>query len=130
YGFTNVTNGLLSKVTYEPLFPSFREPFPSSDKINLTQNTGVLSFTPSEIFTSITSIKISESRVWNRIENIQGQDRLVSSPIVVSSMQRDYRIIFDDDCNNRLPEFEGVVSEYNNQTGQYDWNSTYNSSED
>src|SRR5690554_3794246 len=29
FGFTNVTDGLLQKVTYDPMFPNFNEPFPS-----------------------------------------------------------------------------------------------------
>jgi len=129
YGFTNVTDGLLKKVTYDPMFPSFREPFPSKDKINLKSN-GVLSFTPEDIFTSATSIKITETRTWNRIENVQGQNRLVSSSIPISTIQIDYRIIFDDDCDPFLPDFVGVDSVYNNQSGQYNLISNYNSTED
>src|SRR5690606_21657854 len=93
FGFTNVTDGLLQKVTYDPMFPNFNEPFPSEDKITLKPS-GVLSFTPEDIFTSATSIKMTETRTWNRIENVQGQNRLVSSSIPISTIQIDYRIIF------------------------------------
>ncbi|MEX2379547.1 MAG: hypothetical protein WD530_02305, partial [Vicingaceae bacterium] len=135
-------NDNFTRVNYEPGY-SFINPFPSSTPITLEPGTGALSFTPTTQFTSSMTVKITENRLWHRIvrkctdpsgvcdpDPNDSTETLLSSTIPVSTMTRDYRVIFDKNCDNRLPDFEGVELEFDQIQGKWIYESVYNQQRD
>ena len=122
------TNIELGALHYEGLF-SGQIPFPSSSFISLAEN-GVLSFTPSIRFSALAAVQVVETRPYYRLRTVNNETVLDQSSVVVSITQREMRVIFDNNCNKRLPEFEGVEKRIDKQSGQTVYDSRYNALED
>lgn len=145
FGLTTPRDENMLPVMYDGPYSS-QNPFPSSSFINFSSGTGVISFTPNTRFTSTVTYVISEQQRFYKIEYVcehpsgdcdpndpnkpDPVPRLVDKYVTVSSTMRDMRFVFDNNCNSRLPDFEGVELEFNPQKGQDEYVSTYNAQED
>src|SRR5690554_2708911 len=128
FELTSGVNHEFGSLQYEGLF-SGQIPFPSSSFITLSK-AGVFSFTPRTRFSSLTAVKVVEERPYYRLRTVNNTTILDESPVVVSITQREMRVIFDNNCNKRLPIFEGVEKRRDQHTGQIVYDSRYNVRED
>ena len=112
---------------------SIKSPFPTVGIIDDSdlENRGILRFTAEKPFAGPVPFYVYNYRtVWDTLEGSANIELVKKSDLVVLS-QREYRFIFDDDCNSRLPEFiGGEWREANPGLGDFTFFDTYNPAED
>ncbi|GEM_PF-1417012 len=112
----------------QPAYP-FDQPFPVQEpRITFDQNSGTMSFTPTDRFASLVTTQIDEDRrVYYRDGNTGS---VLAKDTTVNTTFYESRFVIDNDCNSRLPDFIGVESQFDPQTGADRYASTFNSTQD
>lgn len=123
-------NELVNYITSEGY--SITSPFPTQQGIDITDltNRGIIRFTPTKPFAGPVPffIKNFVDRWWIDPDDINEEIILKERLSIMS--QREYRFIFDRNCNSRLPRFIGGVWEDTTGLGDIGFVNTYNATED
>ncbi len=123
-------NELISYITSEGF--SIANPFPTERGIDRSdlRSRGIIRFTPLEEFAGPVPFNIKNfiERWWIDPDDINQQ--LVKADRLSIITQREYRFIFDDNCNSRLPRFIGGVWEDTTGLGNIGFVHTYNGAQD